>query len=313
MLPECPTVVEIGHGDGSFLAGLQKLNPKGNYIGFDVSGARDGEGVVAFRTEFFDPEVHLSEIQPDLIVSRHVLEHLSNPLQFLQHLAFVSSSLDLVPLTYFEVPCADRVLETKRTVDFFYEHNSHFTTESFKKMLSKCHISMETVGYGCDREVIYNIGYLGVASRSQDLAWEALEYNASTVEGLATIEKQMHRLYESGKKVAIWGGLGRSVAFMNRYGVDRKRFPVVVDSDPSKVGVFVPGTGQQIQRKDWLLENPVDVVIIPSQWRAADIVAEMDRIGVAVETVFIEHDGQLMDYHRASHPYKKYYPGEQLA
>ena len=105
-------------------------------------------------------------------------------------------------------------------------------------------------------------------------------------------------------KIAVWGGLGRSSAFMNRYEMDAKRFPIVVDSDTHKVGTFVPGTGQEIRFRDWLLENPADIVIIPSQWRATDIISEMDRTGIMAKTVLIEHHGSLVDYYQDSHPYK---------
>ena len=304
-LPEEPTVVEIGHGDGSFLARLQQLNPKGRYVGFDVSGARDGEGLVEFRMEMFNPEKHLPELVPDLIVSRHVLEHLSNPLGFLQSIAWVSTAIGISPLTYFEVPCGDRVLETGRTVDFFYEHNSHFTTNSFNKMLSTCSAFVERIGYGYGREVLYGISRLGVAPHQLVFAQKSNEYQLDAKNSQIQITQQLEQLHSSGMTIAVWGGLGRSSTFMNRYGMDAEKFPVVVDSDASKVGTFVPGTGQEIRFRDWLRENPVDVVVIPSQWRSADIVAEMERTEIMAKKVLIEHKGKLVDYHQDNHPYRK--------
>ncbi|BAI87901.1 class I SAM-dependent methyltransferase [Arthrospira platensis NCB002] len=298
ILPEQPVVVEIGHGDGSFLAGLRTLNPKGRYVGFDVNGARDGEGVVEFRSEMFNPEVNLPELRPDLIVSRHVLEHLKNPLGLLQRLALVATHLGISPLTYWEVPCADRVVETGRTVDFFYEHISQFTTGSFTRMLSQSSLSIDKIGYGYDREVIYGLTRLGVKNHQLKIAEECQNYRFSTDQGLANIKTQLEQLYCSGNKVAIWGGLGRSSAFMNRYGVDVERFPIVVDSDIYKAGKFVPGTGQEIRFRDWLLEHPVDIIIIPSQWRAKDIIAEINRVGISVKTVLIEHQYRLVDYYQ---------------
>ena len=305
MLPQEPVVLEVGHGDGSFLAGMKELNPKGRYVGFDVSGARDGEGLVEFRIELFKPDIHLPEIMPDLIVSRQVLEHLSNPLGFLQSISLVSTAIGISPLTYFEVPCADRILETGRTSDFFYEHNSHFTTNSFNKMLSICSAFVERIGYGYDREVIYGMSRLGVPPNQVAFARKSQEYQLHAENTYFRVREQLKELYSSGVKVAVWGGLGRSSTFMNRYGMNPDRFPNVVDSDLSKVGNFVPGTGQEIRFRDWLLDNPVDVIIIPSQWRAADIISEMERTGIITKTVLIEHNGELVDYHHGNHPYKK--------
>jgi hypothetical protein len=45
------------------------------------------------------------------------------------------------------------------------------------------------------------------------------------------------------------------------------------------------------------------VIIIPTQWRARDIVAEMSREGIAAAAVMIEHDGRLIDFGHEPHPY----------
>ena len=80
-------------------------------------------------------------------------------------------------------------------------------------------------------------------------------------------------------------------------------FPLVVDSDPEKAGTYVPGTGQEILFRNALKGMSVDVVIIPTQWRAKDIVAEMAREGIMPGKVLIEHGGRLIDYALEGHPY----------
>lgn len=129
----------------------------------------------------------------------------------------------------------------------------------------------------------------------------------------AVIRAQLADLHASGRRVAIWGGTGKSAAFMNRHGVDAERFPTVVDSDPAKVGTHVPGTGQQIRFRDWLLDHPVDVVLIPPQWRARDIMEEMARHGIRCEAVLIEHGGRLIDFVRDDHPYQRPAPTPETA
>jgi hypothetical protein len=104
--------------------------------------------------------------------------------------------------------------------------------------------------------------------------------------------------------VAVWGGTGKSAAFMGRYGVDAGRVPIVVDSDAGKAGTFVPGTGQDIRPSLWLKDHPVEVIIIPPQWRAADILGEIERNGITYETILIEHGGRLIDFVHDEHPYR---------
>jgi hypothetical protein len=304
-LPERPVVVEIGHGDGSFIAALAAERPAGRYIGFDPNGASTGAGAVELRAELFDPGRHLSELKPDLIISRHVMEHLTNPLGFLQRLSFAAARSGTGCLIYLEVPCIDRVIETGRTVDLYYEHNSQFTSTSFGRMLSRCASLVEEVGHGYDGEVIFGLARIGGSLEQVATAAEAALYGDAAIRAERVIRHQLAALHATGQAVAIWGGTGKSAAFMNRYGVDATRFPIVVDSDPEKVDTFVPGTGQRIRNRNWLLAYPANTIIIPPQWRAADIVSEMERAGIIASYVAIEHNGRLIDYFDDSHPYRQ--------
>lgn len=303
-LPADPVVVEIGHGDGSLLAALAGERPAGRFIGFDPHGAARGRDNFEFRAELFDPAQHLGGLRPDLIVSRHVLEHLVNPLGFLQSVSFVASQLGLAPQAYLEVPCIDNVLHSARTVDFYYEHSSQFTTGSFTRMLSRASANPPEVGHGYGGEVVYGFTRLGASAATLAMAEESAAFRVASEAALEVIRGQLAELHAAGKSVAVWGGTGKSAAFMCRYGVDAERFPIVVDSDRDKAGTHAPGTGQLIRFRDWLLEHPVTDLIIPPQWRAADIIAEMARTGIEVERVFIEHGGRLIDYHREHHPYR---------
>lgn len=300
-LPENPVVVEIGCGEGHLLRALSEARPEGRYIGFDPNGSVDvADGKVEARRELFDPAVHLEECRPDMVVSRHVLEHLMNPLGFLEKLAFCAGWLEMEVQVYHETPCIDRVFTTGRIADFYYEHNSHFTTASFTRMFEKSAGSVGRIEHGYNGEVIYGIGTL--RGRKSAFAIEALQFREGAKVARETIGAQLEGL--SGKKVAIWGGTGKGAAFINYFGLDAIRFPLVVDSDRDKAGTFVPGAGQEILYRDALLAQPVDVMIIPTQWRAKDIVAEMERCGIRAESVLIEHHGRLVDYHTEGHPYK---------
>ncbi len=302
-LPPHPTIVEIGHGDGSLLSALAAARPRGRCVGFDPHGATCREGNLELRAALFEPQEHLAELTPDLVVSRHVLEHLNSPLAFLQRIAFAAARLGREQLAYFEVPCVDRALATGRTVDFYYEHNSQFSTQSFRKMLSRCGATINRVGHGYGGEVIYGYVTLGGQQRRLDIADESRRFLRAADAGRERIQLQLEELAVLGARVAVWGGTGKSAAFINRYGLDRVRFPLVVDSDAAKVGTFVPGTGQEIRFRDCLKEHPGAVIIIPPQWRALDIVLEMERAGISYKEVLIEHEGALIDYFHDTHPY----------
>jgi hypothetical protein len=304
-LPATPVVVEIGHGDGHLLAALALARPAGRYVGFDPHGAAESDHAsVELRGTLFVPDRDVPALRPDLIVTRHVLEHLTNPLGFIQALSFAAACATIQPALYLEVPCIDRALRTGRTFDFYYEHNSHFTTTSLMRMLSRCGVVEQRIGHGYHGEVLYAFVRLGRNQAQVEHARAAIAFRDEARRSLARLRADVDLLAASGRSVAIWGGTGKAAAFITQAGVDARRFPIVVDSDADKVGTFVPGTGQEIRARDWLVTHPVDVIVIPSHWRARDIVCEMADARIRCRTVLIEFGGRLVDYFTEPHPYR---------
>jgi SAM-dependent methyltransferase len=301
-LPDAPLVVEIGCGEGHFVRGLAQARDAGRFIGFDPNASPETGKGVEFHARLFDPLVDMSAFAPDAVVIRHVLEHLTEPAKLIEQLAWGAASQGKACLLFAEVPCIDRVFETNRLADFFYEHVSHFTTDSFRALMSRAG-EIVALDHGYDGEVVYALVRLGVPAHARARAEQATRFAARTVRSRETIAQQLSGLAASGKRVAIWGGTGKAAAFIHQFGADAGRFPLVVDSDPHKAGTYVPGTGQKIEFRDVLKTSAVDVIVIPTQWRARDIIAEMGREGIAPQSVMIEHDGELVDFGAAAHPY----------
>lgn len=302
-LPERPVVVEIGCGEGHFLRGLAASRPAGRYIGFDPNGSPETGAGIEFYARLFEPLADMPSLKPDAVVIRHVLEHLTQPEPLLGAIAWGTSRNAGGCVLLAEVPCIDRVFETGRTTDFFYEHVSHFTSESFATLMRRFgSVKMQAQGY--DGEVVYAFVELKVDPAKQARAEASNRFAEKALANLRQICKQMDDLADGGQRVAIWGGTGKAAAFIHRFGADAVRFPLVIDSDPEKIGTYVPGTGQKICFRDELKDKPADVVIIPAQWRARDICAEMAREGIQAKSILIEHDGRLIDFHMESHPYR---------
>lgn len=304
--PGNPVIVEIGCGTGHLLTALARQHARGRYIGFDPNAAIEVQTpAVNARQELFDPAIHLPELKPHLVVSRHVLEHLVNPLGFIQRLSFAAEWFQLPTMLFLEVPCIDPVFATHRTNDFYYEHNSHFTVQSFTRMLERCVSEIHLIETAYGDEVVYGlvtVGHNGTDRRQH--ACQSMTFHAHAQRKQQVVARQLHELLEAGERIALWGGTGKGAAFINFFSLDADRFPLVVDSDPDKIGTFVPGTGQPIQYRDILLTNPVDVILITTQWRARDIVREIEHAGINCPTILIECGDRLIDYHRDSHPYK---------
>jgi hypothetical protein len=234
-LPPNPTVVEIGCGDGHLLRALAESIGSGRFIGFDPNAdINDADGLIEGRPMLFDPAEHIDSIKPDLLISRHVLEHLLNPLGFVQALGFAASWAGTPTQLFIEVPCIDRVFAQTRTVDFFYEHNSHFTMKSLHRMLDRCATNVRLVDTSYNGEVLYALADFGVREEQIAFAQQALQFRAETKISRVRLRRQIDDLANSGQSVAIWGGTGKAAAFIHQNGMDADRFPIVVDSDATR-------------------------------------------------------------------------------
>jgi len=88
--------------------------------------------------------------------------------------------------------------------------------------------------------------------------------------------------------------------------VDAQRFATVVYSDCEMVGAYVPVMGQLIQAPGVLLAQPVDVIVITTQWRAQDIALEIERRGIRYASLLLEYQGRLVDFYWDDHPYRQH-------
>ena len=98
------------------------------------------------------------------------------------------------------------------------------------------------------------------------------------------IARELAAWHTTGLRIAIWGSAAESAAFLETHGLDARRF-------------LVRGTGQPTP--DWLLDNPVDIILIPCPWRAADIVRQIDAARIPYEGILIPQEGHLVDFHAA--------------
>lgn len=304
-LPPEPTIIDIGCGEGVFINGLaEALHGRGRFIGFDPNTRSATNEGVEFWARYYDPIKDTVDLRPDVLVIRHVMEHMSDPTAFIERLAWGSSSSERPVWLFVEVPCIDRVFETQRLSDFFYEHPMHFSTRSFTRLMEKAG-DIKTISHGYDGEVIYGYARLHVPSDHQKAVDAASQFLEESEQNRNLIRVQLDQLATSGKRVAIWGGTGKAAAFIHQFELDERRFPLVVDSDAGKAGTYVPGMGQKIQFRDVLVGQPLDTIIIPTPWRAWDIVTEMESESIRCDEVLIEHRGHLIDFRKDDHPYKK--------
>lgn len=290
------TCIEIGCGDGGFIEEMQNIYGA-HCIGFEPGIEQERalqKGLIVYK-DYFIPERDLIKYKPDMLICRHVIEHLDKPLEFVTNIAYWCSRYQLAPLFLVEVPRIDKAVAQGRINDYLYEHVSNFTDRSFRLMF-------EQAGFDIlEQRVVYGDEVVVGLMRPKMLPdiphhYAVAERAANELPAQAqSMHETLTELAAKGK-VALWGGTGKSSSFMNAFGVDADRFPLVIDSDVNKCGYHVPGMGQKIQPPEVLMEQPVDYIIITTQWRAQDIYKEITEKNIPHKACYTIIDRALKPY-----------------
>jgi len=228
------------------------------------------------------------------VICRHVLEHLADPLDFLEDIAIACCEADLAPLILVEVPCIEKALEQNRINDFLYEHVSNFTRNSLRVMFERAGFDVLDVRTRFQDEVVTLVARPRPDHGQRDVRARARQYRINVDAQIARARLTLEAWRDEGRSVALWGGTGKGAALINMVGITRDLIDLVVDSDERKAGSFVPGTGQKILAPRSVIDAPVERILICTNWRARDIEREIREVHGLDAELFVLHQHAIV-------------------
>jgi hypothetical protein len=275
-----PIVLEVGCGQGYFLERLASLStkPLGGALGFDPSFRGEAKPPLKIQARYFD-RAAAAEIQADIdaIASRHVIEHVTEPVAFLKAVRAALPAESKVEL-FIETPCVEWILAGGVVQDFFYEHCSYFTAETLASCLCRAGFFVDSV------EHVFTGQYLWAKAHPDDsvatdlpgaLSQLALAEQFSTRSGkIAEVwRSDLQRIVAGGGKVALWGAAAKGVTFSSIVDPDRVLIDCLIDVNPKKQGNFAPISAHPIVAADQAASRGVTHVVIMNPNYRAEIVA----------------------------------------
>lgn len=260
-------IVEVGCGRGQFLKKLidyPGANNKG--YGFDpsyVGPDTDLDGRIRFRKCFYDE--NCTDVAADVIICRHVIEHVRNPVELLQSVGKALAGSPRAKI-FFETPCVEWILENGVLWDFFYEHCSLFTAKSLITAFQRVGFHVESVGKVFGGQYLWIEGAVTGASMpmvysSERIVDLARKFSLQEKNSILDFQEKITRMKSSGP-IALWGAGAKGVTLANLIDPQKKLIDCIVDLNPAKQGFFISGTGHPVVGPKRLKDRHVAYAVV---------------------------------------------------
>lgn len=275
-LPDSAKVFEIGCYDGYVLSRLQEHSLE--ILGCDPSdGARIGQkrGIPIIHN-FFSPDIVQSHYF-DVVMNRHLIEHIDFPVDFAASFRKILSNSGYIMI---ETPNGAYHLQHGLLDPFHFEHLSVFTPASLAVCLWKAGFQIKQM-FSDSRNLIA-ICKAGVeaekpplrTSEVEALVAQAVAFGGRFKEYLSRLESLIEDITAQGSTVSVWGAGSFGISILALSKTLRKRTVAIVDRDPRKHGLSFFNIDLEIRAPEYLIDNPVDYIVVCSQY-GAEIVRDI--------------------------------------
>jgi hypothetical protein len=245
-------IVEVGCGSGSFLRRMIEITDSGNTgCGFDISYSGptvDFDGRLVFRRHLYS--LDCKGLPVDVLICRHVIEHVHNPIDFLLTMRDTLVSHPNVRL-FFETPCVEWTLRQQAYWNLFYEHSLYFNASSLATAFTLAGFHVSNIQH------IYSGEYLwleATIARDKQAVPTTLgsiphltrQFSRLHNDFLRSWNNRLQKLLSQKENIAVWGAGGTGTTFVNFLDPECQKISCVVDINPKKQGTYMAGTGHSI-------------------------------------------------------------------
>ena len=263
-------IVEVGCGQGHF---IDLISNNSNYEvrGFDTSYKGKNKKIEKRYLTKSD------SISADMVVLRHVLEHIPKPYEFLLLLKSVFKKSKI----YIEVPEFNWIKKNKAFFDITYEHVNYFTQTSLGKLFKK----KREQGLLFNRQYQYLIADIKDLNESFKSDYYSHNWEYKSFESLfPDIIDIMNKVKKVARNnsIYIWGAGTKGCIFLNHCKNSNlliNKIKFAIDINPNKIGKYLPGSLIQIKSKEFFFKKIKnnDTLLISNPIYKSEIIKEIKK------------------------------------
>jgi hypothetical protein len=275
-------VVEIASNDGYLLQYFVKKDIPSLGIEPTLSTAVAAkEKGIEVLNEFFGESLALKLVaqnqQADLMIANNVLAHVPDINDFVKGFSVLMNPQGVAT---FEFPHLVNLVEKNQFDTVYHEHYSYLSLTSVKAIFETNNLSIfdveELPTHGGSLRVYAqrsDSGEQSVGSNVTDLLIHEEKIGLKTVDYYAGFQQKAEKIKLSlldfliaakreGKKVVGYGAAAKGNTMINFAGVGPDLISYVVDKNPAKQNMYLPGSRIPIENLAYLRKNVPDYIII---------------------------------------------------
>jgi len=265
--------VEVGAGAGIF---LNAIDAKSKVAIEPSDESKKIDSSIEVHNTYFSKDRF--NFPAELVASRQVLEHIDEPLAFLNDIKESFKKDDKFYL-YLEVPNSEMTFNEGRFYDYYYEHCNYFTPESLIALSRELNMKVVNISSAMNSELISIL--LTTESEDSKILKAKIDNN------LRSIKEKISSYSDANKTMIAWGASGNGVQILNKLAINKEIIPYIIDSDLNKQGLYIPGTLQEIIDPDSAVELNPEVVFVFTQFHKEEIGEQCRSLFGNIEIEFI--------------------------
>lgn len=286
-------VVDIGSNDGYLLkhyaresVGVLGIDPAHNV----ATAAREAgvPTVVAYFGTQTAREVRASHGPADVIHANNVMAHVPDINDFVAGLALLLSDQGTV---YVESPYLGKLIDDMEFDTIYHEHIYYYALTAIDRIARRhglCVTDVEelpvhggSLRYALRRSgSAVNPAVLRLMATEMEVGLHQVAYYRHFEANVARLRTQarttLYSLKNQGASIAAYGAAAKGTVLLNHFGIGADLIDFVVDRNPHKQGMFMPGVGIPIVDPSALASRQPSHVLVLA-WNLADEIIGQQR------------------------------------
>ena len=275
-------VIELASNDGYLLQFFKKkgipvkgIEPAANVA--KIAEEKGIETIVEFFGEKLAKKLSSEETKADLIIGNNVLAHVPNINNFVKGVSILLKTNGIVNM---EFPHLLQLIEHNQFDTIYHEHFSYLSLNTVKKIFEFHNLIIfdveEIQTHGGSLRIyakhktnkIFKIqnSVNALLEKEKDFGLMTLSFYLEFAKKVELIKKKLIEFFnntkQNGKKIVCYGAAAKGNTLLNFCKINKDSIAYVVDNNPHKQGLYLPGSHIPITNPEEIMKTKPDFILI---------------------------------------------------